>query len=57
MAETQPVAYVICRRADYTALNVPVKVFNTRDAARSYAKRLNARAKRYTYTVHRVKQG
>ncbi len=67
MPEIQPTAYVVCRARRIGAQNnkknptlgvrLPVKVFDTRDEARGYVKRMNARSKLCRYTVHRVKQG
>lgn len=67
MSEKQPTAYVVCRAkvilhtADggvrKAGDNVPVKVFDTRNKAREYAKRMNKRSRKYDYNYYAVKQG
>jgi len=66
MAEKQPTAYVVLR---YRLIKVPgrktpvradprpVRVYDTRDEARSYARRMNKRSNRFQYTNIAVKQG
>lgn len=64
MAEIQEKAHVIMRATltkvgPTTLLSSakPVKVYDDRDDARDYARRMNRTAKRYRYTVVPVKKG
>lgn len=55
--EHQETVHIVLRHRMAWEYRVPVKAFDDRADARSYAKRMNARSKRYVYTVKSVKKG
>lgn len=59
MSEKQETVHVVIRAYEYfTAHEVKAaKVFDDRKDARAYAKRMNGRSKKYSYTVQSCKKG
>lgn len=59
MSEKQETVHVVIRERSYFTQHEvkAVKVFDDRADARAYAKRMNARSKKYSYFVQSCKKG